>query len=474
MSDKVTRRRFLKGLAVVAGSGVLAACKPEVVKETVIVEKPVEKVVKETVLVEQPVEKVVTATPPPAPAPVRPETIDWWEVTWVGAEDIVRSYEKAYQDAGNNIKVNFQGFPADRLPERLLISMAAGTGPAIFRQNDVEWPKFVMNKAADPLPPELFGESDYAGLAKYYHPGILDIQYAQDGKIYTMVDTATVYGHVYNATVLEEAGLPRPSTTEPMAWDDWGVVTQAVTQWESDRLVRSGYAARFDAWKETFQNYVFMLTRQSSGRLASEDWKKALLDTPETVKGCQIFVDFYKKYRTIAPGFVTDPNGDFANGRIVSLLTYPAFYAGAKAKNLPFEVAAAPLCVVKGGKRVTCASYAAWLVNPRLSEAIRTEAWKMLAFILLNPESRKFNVEEWGSAIASPSPYTEAKMQEDPNTIPFYGTQQWSEPAFPHPAALEFKDVVMKAIAEMIVNDVAVVDALKEAQKEADAVLARY
>ena len=76
MSDKkVTRRGFLKGLAVAAGSGVLASCAPQVVKETVIVEKPVEKVVekvvKETVIVEgapKIVEKVVTVTPAPAPA----------------------------------------------------------------------------------------------------------------------------------------------------------------------------------------------------------------------------------------------------------------------------------------------------------------------------------------------------------------------------------------------------------------------
>ena len=41
---------------------VLSACQPQIVKETVIVEKPVEMVVKETVVVEKPVEKVVKET----------------------------------------------------------------------------------------------------------------------------------------------------------------------------------------------------------------------------------------------------------------------------------------------------------------------------------------------------------------------------------------------------------------------------
>jgi len=57
------------GLLVIIAS-LVVSCAPKVVKETVVVEKvvekPVEKVVKETVVVEKPVEKVVTATPLPA------------------------------------------------------------------------------------------------------------------------------------------------------------------------------------------------------------------------------------------------------------------------------------------------------------------------------------------------------------------------------------------------------------------------
>ena len=70
----LTRRRFIQGLGVATAGTVLSACAPEIVKETVIVEKlvketvivdrPVEKIVKETVIVEaspQVVEKVITS-----------------------------------------------------------------------------------------------------------------------------------------------------------------------------------------------------------------------------------------------------------------------------------------------------------------------------------------------------------------------------------------------------------------------------
>ena len=75
MRKRMKRREFLRLSALATAGTALAACAPKVVKETVVVEKPVEKVVekvvKETVIVEgtpQVVEKVVMVTPPPEEA----------------------------------------------------------------------------------------------------------------------------------------------------------------------------------------------------------------------------------------------------------------------------------------------------------------------------------------------------------------------------------------------------------------------
>ena len=48
--NKLNRRDFLRMTAVAGVGGALAACAPQVVKETVIVEKPVEKIVEKTML----------------------------------------------------------------------------------------------------------------------------------------------------------------------------------------------------------------------------------------------------------------------------------------------------------------------------------------------------------------------------------------------------------------------------------------
>ena len=59
---EVTRRRFLKGLAVATGGTILAACQPQVVKETVVVERVVDRPVVETVVVEKAVDRPVVET----------------------------------------------------------------------------------------------------------------------------------------------------------------------------------------------------------------------------------------------------------------------------------------------------------------------------------------------------------------------------------------------------------------------------
>ncbi|MFN2134031.1 MAG: twin-arginine translocation signal domain-containing protein, partial [Anaerolineae bacterium] len=62
MSNLFSRREFLRTAALGAAGVAVVACQPQtvVVKETVEVEKQVEKVVKETVVVEKEVEKEVT------------------------------------------------------------------------------------------------------------------------------------------------------------------------------------------------------------------------------------------------------------------------------------------------------------------------------------------------------------------------------------------------------------------------------
>ncbi|MFH1927043.1 MAG: substrate-binding domain-containing protein [Chloroflexota bacterium] len=155
MSHKVTRRRFLKGLAVAAGSSVLAACAPTVVKETVIVEKVVEKVVKETVIVAgtpEVVEKVVTATPLPASKERTAVRVMNWmlgeEWSSPGWDGLTELYHEEHPDI-EIVGVPTQAGGADVV--NFLLAVGAGNAPDLMEGVTPRMGQIVEAGAALPI-----------------------------------------------------------------------------------------------------------------------------------------------------------------------------------------------------------------------------------------------------------------------------------------------------------------------------------
>ncbi len=113
MARNITRRRLLQGTAVAAASGVLMACgqtTPQVVRETVIVEKEKE------VEVTKVVEKIVQVTPTPVPRPVNALGVELPDDALAFEDQVVKAgiggtggghghimealYNRAYEHAG--------------------------------------------------------------------------------------------------------------------------------------------------------------------------------------------------------------------------------------------------------------------------------------------------------------------------------------------------------------------------------------
>jgi len=148
-SRKLSRREFLRISALGAGGALVASCRPQVVKETVVVEKvvekPVEKVVKETVIVQgtpQVVEKVVTAVP----APVEPVTVTWMHWGGVARTDYYDEIVFASSpDLEGRVKLDrvSPGKHDTEVNQALRLSFASGYGaPDIFTANYATIPEF--------------------------------------------------------------------------------------------------------------------------------------------------------------------------------------------------------------------------------------------------------------------------------------------------------------------------------------------
>jgi len=111
---KITRREMLRGLGVAAVGAALSACQPQVIKETVVVEK------------------VVTATPEPAPS--GPIEIVFWdnapnsEKTWGEAFPI-------FEAENPGIKPKLVVIPGTDWQQALFASYTVGTPPDVLEMN---------------------------------------------------------------------------------------------------------------------------------------------------------------------------------------------------------------------------------------------------------------------------------------------------------------------------------------------------
>jgi len=169
--EKLSRRRFLRGVAAAAAGAAVVACQPQtvVVKETVEVEKEVEKVVKETVVVEKEVEKVVKET-----VVVEKEVEKVVPVKFT--EQIVRYNTIADYEAATGIKIaSFQQAP-------MLDAMVAG---------------HTLPPVEDRLPDEplVLQPADQVG---EYGGNMVS---GSDGEIWSMEDLMREFPHVYGSTM---------------------------------------------------------------------------------------------------------------------------------------------------------------------------------------------------------------------------------------------------------------------------------
>jgi multiple sugar transport system substrate-binding protein len=138
MNTHLTRRQFLVGAGAGLSAALLAACQPQVMEVTKVVEKQVTQVIKETVMVAgtpKVVEKVVTATPPPP----TPKALDKGplKILWVSQVALVKTFEeysaKKFGPANNGATVEITVAPDGEFPQKILSGIAAGDPPDIFR-----------------------------------------------------------------------------------------------------------------------------------------------------------------------------------------------------------------------------------------------------------------------------------------------------------------------------------------------------
>ncbi len=372
MTDHRLSRRGLLRLSALAGAGaLLAACAPQVVKETVVVTQ------KETVVVEKKetvvVEKVVTS----APAKTGPATVRWG--SWAVGDPFFQQLQDQFQAQNPEIKIQQESAPWSEYWDRMQVQMAAGEASDVLWMSGAMFLNFVQKNFFLEMTPL----ADAAGLK-------LDDYFLQanvftyNGKVYAWPWFHTVSSCWFNKTLFDEASVPYPPTKweEAWTWDQFVETAKKLTKKRSDG--RMQYGARVHgAFEQCWGAFVW----SNGGDVMNKELTKSTMGDPKAVAAIQFLVDLIHNYQVSPkPGdpsvYIEGAPSPFEAG-LVAMNVDSSAYAGGYSKITAFEPHA---CVLpKAPNGTTCCSFNG---NPNCipaSSKVKDAAWKFVSFLGSRP-----------------------------------------------------------------------------------------
>ena len=378
---RLSRRSMLRVSAGLAGAALLAACAPKVtpmvVKETVIVEKEVQKEVTKVVEVQKEVtkqvEKVVTATP----AEVKPVKIlmwdDWYAPDAAGTPR-AKFYDALYEDfrAKNpNIEIEHQPpAAATEIRKAFIAAHASGTAPDVFGVYPPSMNPYI-EQGFLLLLDEYVNNWEYKDLvvdALWYDALVNGHYYGVPGSFYGMT-------LAWRKDLFAKEGLTRA----PKNWDELVQFGKKLTKPDKKQY---GFGLLGMAWASWYwENFVWQAGGEVTTRLPDGKVELTFTDTPGVV-ALQFYQDLKFKHGITQENVLQDygeNENDFIAGRTTMWMTFTAAYPGFIERGLTLEqFGTAPLPVGPTGIGAAQIGGGYWTINADTSADKQAAAWQYI------------------------------------------------------------------------------------------------
>lgn len=240
MSQKLSRKTFLRLTGTAAGAAVLASCAPVAPPAAAPTAAPA-----------APAATAAPVQPTTAPAAAGQTTVEWWDAQTGVDQDITNKMIATFMEKNPSIKINRTYIAQDQntqANDKLLTSIAAGTPPGVFK-----FDRFIVAQfAAQGFLTDLTAQASAAGVkADDYWPFAWE-EATYKGKLYALpfdTDTRALW---YNKDLFTEVGLDpeKPPKTLQELQDMGDKLTKTGT---GGRVTRWGYLPTADqAWTYTY------------------------------------------------------------------------------------------------------------------------------------------------------------------------------------------------------------------------------
>lgn len=275
---------------------------------------------------------------------------------------VLRDFEAEYPDIKVKYEVINQQY-MDVIKTRLI----GDTAPDVFYLDAFEAPLLMQNNVLEPLNSYINYEFDLTD----FIPALLNAFKNQE-KIYGLPKDFSTLAIFYNQQAFKAAKLIKPPTT----WTELREDSQQLTRdWNSDRRIdQYGLGIIPELSRQSF------LIKTFGGTLIDQNGY-ATFATPEGLKGLQLVVDLYRKYRTAAqPSDVGASTGSemFGQGKAAMVIegSWAIPYLKETFPKLKFATAELPTIA---GKKGTMAYTVAYVMNKRTKH--KDAAWKLIAYL---------------------------------------------------------------------------------------------
>lgn len=275
---------------------------------------------------------------------------------------VLRDFEAEYPKIKVKYEVINQQY-MDVIKTRLI----GDTAPDVFYLDAFEAPLLMQNNVLEPLNSYINYKFDLTD----FIPALLNAFKHQE-KIYGLPKDFSTLAIFYNQQAFKAAKLIKPPTT----WTELREDSQKLTKdWDGDRRIdQYGLGIIPELSRQSF------LIKTFGGTLIDQNGY-ATFATPEGLKGLQLIVDLYCKYRTAAqPSDVGVSTGSemFGQGKAAIVIegSWAIPYLKETFPKLKFATAELPTIA---GKKGTMAYTVAYVMNKRTKH--KDAAWKLIAYL---------------------------------------------------------------------------------------------
>ncbi|MFD2649655.1 ABC transporter substrate-binding protein [Devosia albogilva] len=380
-------------------------------------------------------------------------TLKVWSIDGNDRPGIADTFSKEFDEANDDIVVEYRYIPFDELVNETLRAFATGNAPDIVSFDNPDFALFSSRGAMLDIT-DRAGGSDIINVEAYFEGPLNSVMW--DGKLYGLPKYTDTIGIFYNKDLFAKAGLTEPPTT----WQQVVEYAEKLTD-----PANSVYGITFSARAGEEGTFQFLPIIQMSGGDA---------DKVNTEGAAQV-LDLWKQMidngwasRDVLSLGQWDSTGVFNSGNAAMAISGP-WEIDRMVEDAQFDWGVALLpTITEGGERSSALGGFNWGIMANTQHP--DEAFRLLEYYV-SQEHRLF--PEFGNLPARDDielPVTGIEKKDAALKV-FQEQLQYAQPRGPHPEWQKISKAIYDAMQQALTGQMASMDALNQAQATIDGIM---